>query len=132
MSAADNKRLVRRYFAAVQAGDPTLPELLAEDVSWWVPPSSPLGGLYDGRPAVLELMASGGGLYDPSHPLELHIEQMIAEGDWVSVLLTLEARTARGEAYRNHYHFAFRIRDGRIREVREHLDTLYAQQKLFP
>lgn len=132
MSAAANKRLVRRYFDAVQAGDPDLESLLADDVSWWVPPSSPLGGLYAGKQAVLELMASGGGLYDPDHPLELHVEQMIAEGDWVSVQLTLDARTARGEAYQNHYHFAFRIQDDRIREVREHLDTLYAQQKLFP
>ena len=45
---------------------------------------------------------------------------------------TLAGRTASGDPYENHYHFAFRLEDGRIREVREHLDTLYAQQKLFP
>ena len=132
MSSAANKRLVRRYFDLVRAGDPTLPELLADDVSWWVPPGSPLGGLHAGKESVLELMASGTGLYDPDHPLEVTIEQMIAEDAWVSVQLVLTARTAAGEPYQNHYHFAFRVEDGRIREVREHLDTLYAQQKLFP
>ena len=132
MSTADNKRVVRRYFDAVRNADPDLPELLAEDISWWVPPGSALGGLYNGKEAVLELMSSGIGLYDASHPMELEIDQMIAEDDWVSVQLTLEARTARGEPYQNYYHFAFRVRDGRICEAREHLDTLYAQQKLFP
>lgn len=131
MSAADNKRVVRRYFEAMRSGAPELPDLLADDVTWWAPPSSELGGLHSGKPAVLRLMASGTGLYDLDHPMEVGIEQMIAEDDWVSVQMTLEARTARGEDYRNHYHFAFRVVDGRIREVREHLDTLYAQQKLF-
>jgi len=131
MSAADNKRLVRRYFEAMRSDSSGLPELLAEDVTWWAPSSSALGGLWAGRQAVLDRMASGAGLYDSGHPMDVTIEQMVAEDDWVSVQMTLEARTARGEPYRNHYHFAFRIEDRRIREVREHLDTLYAQQKLF-
>lgn len=131
MSAADNKRLVRRYFEAMRNGDPELPQLLADDVTWWAPPSSELGGLHAGKDAVLRLMASGTGLFDLGHPMETVIERIIAEEDWVSVQMTLEARTARGDDYRNHYHFAFRVADGRICEVREHLDTLYAQQKLF-
>jgi len=131
VSAADDKRLVRRFFDAMRSGDPGLPDLLHDDVTWWAPPSSALGGLHAGRPAVLALMASGVGLYDTRHPMNVEIERMIAEDQWVSVQLTLAARTARGEDYRNHYHFAFRVQDGLICEVREHLDTLYAQQKLF-
>ncbi len=131
MSAADNKRLVRRYFDAMRSGDPTLPDLLADDVTWWAPPSSPLGGVHSGKPAVVELMQSGVGLYDTSHALEVSIEQMSAEGDWVSVQMILEARTAAGAATRNQYHFSFRVGEGRICEVREYLDTPYEQQKLF-
>ena len=56
---------------------------------------------------------------------------MIAEGPRVAVQLVIDARTARGEPYHNHYHFAFEVRDGRIRAVREYVDTLYVQQKLF-
>ena len=131
MSAADNKQVVRRYFEAMRTGAAELPELLSDDVSWWAPPSSELGGLHAGKPAVLRLMAGGTDLYDASQPMQVEIEQMVAEDDWVSVQLTLEARTARGEDYRNHYHFAFRLAEGRICEVREYLDTLYAQRKLF-
>ena len=38
---------------------------------------------------------------------------------------------AGGANYENHYVFVFTIRDGRIAEVHEHLDTLYAQRVLF-
>ena len=40
-------------------------------------------------------------------------------------------KTASGEPYRNHYHFFFRIRGGRILSVKEYVDTLYAQRMLF-
>jgi ketosteroid isomerase-like protein len=59
------------------------------------------------------------------------IEQMVAENEWVAVQMVLSARTARGEDYRNHYHFAFQLRGGRIVLVKEYVDTLYADRKLF-
>jgi len=126
-----NKALVRRYLDAMTRGDPALPELLADDVSWWVPPSSPLGGLREGKARVLELMASGIGLYDVTVPFQIEIEAIVAEGDRVAVQLVMSARTAKGAPYRNFYHFAFRVRDGRICAVKEYVDTLYAQQLLF-
>ena len=131
MDGAASKALVERYFAALRSGDPTLPELLADDISWWVPESSPLGGTHQGKDAVLALMGSGTDLYDVSVPLEITIESMIAEGGRVAVQLVIDARTEKGEPYRNHYHFAFEVREGRIHAVREYLDTLYAEEKLF-
>jgi ketosteroid isomerase-like protein len=131
MDASVNKALVKRYFAAMQSGDPDLPELLSDDVVWWVPESSPLGGNHEGNAAVLQLMSGGVDLYDANTPMQIEVEQMLAEGEWVAVQLVLSARTAKGEDYRNHYHFAFRIRDGRICHVKEYVDTLYAQEKLF-
>lgn len=131
MGALQNKELVRRYFAAMQSGDGSLPDLLSDDVSWWAPPSSPLGGLHEGKAAVLALMSGGVDLYDTSAPMEVSISQMVADEEWVAVQMTMSARTAKGEDYRNHYHFAFRIRGDLICEVKEHLDTLYAHAKLF-
>jgi ketosteroid isomerase-like protein len=43
----------------------------------------------------------------------------------------VQARTARGGAYANHYCGLFVVRAGRIAEVREYLDTAYAQRTLF-
>jgi uncharacterized protein len=126
-----NKQLVQRYLRAMSTGDPGLPDLLTDDVTWWVPPSSPLGGLREGKASVLELMARGVGLYDTSAPFEIEVEAMVAEGDWVAVQMVMGARTAKGQPYRNYYHFAFRVRDGRICGVKEYVDTLYAQRMLF-
>jgi ketosteroid isomerase-like protein len=131
MSAADNKRLVRRVFDAMRSGDPELPDLLAADVTWWAPPSSSVAGLHSGKHAVLELMQNRGAPYGASEPGDASIEQMTVEDDWVSVQMTLGAQSAAGDEARNHYRFAFRVGDGRIHEVREHLDTMYAQLKLF-
>ena len=131
MDTARNKEIVRGFFAAMSRGDPKLPELFCDDIGWWVPPEANLGGLHQGKPAVLALMASGIGLYDLTTPMRVEIEQLVAEGDWVCAQLVIEARTARGEPYRNHYHFAFRLRDGRIALVKEYVDTLYADRKLF-
>lgn len=129
MSTEETKAVVRRYFDAMQAGSKALPELLSDDVSWWVPPSSPLGGLHEGRAKVLALMAQGVGLYDG--PLAITVESLIAEGDRAAVQLVIDGHTAKGEPYHNFYHFAFRVRGGQICAVREYVDTLYAQQKLF-
>ena len=77
------------------------------------------------------LMGSGGDLYDASAPMEVAIEDMVAEGESVCVQTTINATTASGEPYENHYHFVFRIREGRIVAVKEYVDTLYAQRMLF-
>jgi ketosteroid isomerase-like protein len=126
-----NKALVREYLRAMSEGDPRLPELLTDDVTWWVPPSSPLGGLRQGKASVLALMGSGIGLYDASVPFGIEVEAMVADDAWVAVQMVMTARTARGEDYRNFYHWAFRIREGRICAVKEYVDTLYAQRMLF-
>ena len=131
MSAEANKAVIRDYFERVQRGDPAVADLIAEDASWWVPPASPLGGVYEGKERVLELMGSGVDLYDPAVPMQIQVEEMVAEGEWVCVQLVIEAATARGEPYRNHYHFAFRLRDGKIIIAKEYVDTLYAQRMLF-
>jgi ketosteroid isomerase-like protein len=130
MGIEENKALVREYFRRMQAGDPTVAEMMTEDVTWWVPQSSELGGTHRGKAAVLALMGKGVDLYQL--PLRVEIEEMVAERDQVAVQLVVEAKTAAGLPYRNDYHFAFRIRDGKLASVREYVDTKYAQELLFP
>jgi ketosteroid isomerase-like protein len=130
MGIEENKALVREYFRRMQAGEPTVAEMMTEDVTWWVPQSSELGGTHRGKAAVLALMGKGVDLYQL--PLRVEIEEMVAERDQVAVQLVVEAKTAAGLPYRNDYHFAFRIRDGKLASVREYVDTKYAQELLFP
>jgi hypothetical protein len=130
MGIEENKALVREYFRRMQAGEATVAEMMADDVTWWVPQSSELGGTHRGKAAVLALMGKGVDLYQL--PLRVEIEEMVAERDQVCVQLVVEAKTAAGLPYRNDYHFAFRIRGGKLAAVREYVDTKYAQELLFP
>jgi hypothetical protein len=130
MGIEANKALVREYFRRMQAGEATVAEMMADDITWWVPQSSELGGTHRGKAAVLALMGKGVDLYQL--PLKVEIEEMVAERDQVCVQLVVEAKTAAGLPYRNDYHFAFRIRDGKLAGVREYVDTKYAQELLFP
>jgi uncharacterized protein len=131
MPAAEAKKLVKTYFKRIQTGDPRLPEMLADDITWWVPPGSDMAGTYVGKAKVLELMGSGVGLYDASSPLVIDVEEMVAEGNTVCVQFVLSAKTAKGRDYRNHYHFVFKIKRGKIAHVKEYVDTKYAHDVLF-
>jgi len=130
-TAAGNRAIVERYFELMQSGDPAIAELFAADACWVAPQSSPMGRMHAGRDRVLALMSGGIELYDPSKPMDIDFEAIAAEGDRVFVEMTMAATTAAGEPYRNHYVFVFTLRDGRIVEVHEHLDTLYTQRLLF-
>lgn len=133
--AAENKDVVRRYFDAVDRGDmETVQALLDEEVSFWVPPSLPDGGEFRGKREVLALFAESFALYDAAAGLKVAISHLTAEEDRVAAELTIRGRcgsSSGGAAYENHYHFLFRIRDGRVVEIREHLDSLYAYRTLF-
>ena len=55
MGIEENKALVREYFRRMQAGEATVADLMADDVTWWVPQSSELGGTHRGKAAVLAI-----------------------------------------------------------------------------
>lgn len=131
MPDSENKKRIEDYFGRVSRGDPSVPDLLAPDVTWWVPPGSDMAGFYEGKPAVLQMFAKGFGLYSQSDPFTVKIEQLVAEGDTVCAQVLIEAKTSRGRDYRNHYHFVFKLRDGKIRAVKEYVDTRYAHDVLF-
>ena len=132
MGIAENKQVITEYFGSLAKGDyPAAIGKFADDITWWVPPSSPMAGTYEGKDAVLGLFASGTGLYDPSVPMKISVEDMVAEGASVCVQFVLEAKTARGRDYKNHYHFVFKIRRGKIALVKEYVDTKYAHDLLF-
>lgn len=133
MSTQENKQVVRRYFDAVNRGDvETITALLDDDASFWVPPSLPDGVEFRGKKMVLKLFTESVGLYDANAGLTVTIQCLTADEDRVAAELTIRGKAAAGGAdYENWYHFLFRVRGGRIVEIREHLDSLYAYRTLF-
>jgi ketosteroid isomerase-like protein len=126
----ENKQAVRSYFASVASGDGKAFDWLSDDVEWWVPQGSSLGGTYRGKAAVIELMERGVGAYSPAVPIQIEVRQLVAEGEWVCAQMELSAETRDGRPYRNRYHVAFRLREGRIVEVNEYVDTRYVYEML--
>ena len=134
MSIEANKAVVRRYFKAIEEADyDTIETLLADQVRFWLPPSVPDGVEFAGRHEVMRnIVESIAGLYDTRVGLHPEILHLTAEDDRVAAELVIRGRSkASGRDYENHYHFLFVIRDGRIAEFHEHLDTLYAFRALF-
>lgn len=130
-SPEENKQLIRDYFDAVGSGaSDKVVAAFAEDVVWWVPPSSPMAGTYEGRDAVLAMFGQGVSLYAPE-PMKIEILGMVADDKKVAAEIHITAKTAKGGVYANFYHFLFELRDGKIAHVKEYVDTLYAQRTLF-
>lgn len=139
MSTETNKSIARRFFDAACSGDvDTVAALLADDATWWVPrpfgeriaPAAgvtfPAAGVVTGRDAILsEFVGPVMSLFRPGS-LSLHVQEVIAEGDKVVVLLHIDADVAKGGSYNNDYSLLLEIRDGRVQSVKEYLDTLYA------
>jgi ketosteroid isomerase-like protein len=124
MSANDNKRIVRNNFEELAKGNGApLLESLADDVQWTIIGTSVLSRTFDGKQAVIEglLVPFREALVD-GH-IHIHVDNLVAEGDYVVVQGHGEAMTKRGVAYNNTYCWVYRFRDGRIAALTEYLDT---------
>ncbi len=128
--ADDALEIVRSYFDKSLAGDPSFADLFAEDASWWVPPGSPMAGTYRGLDAILPFLEQAFRLYDTSS-MKLDIEQLISNGSWVCALFTLEAKTLKGRDWSGQYAIVFEVREGKIRQVREFVDTARLNEIVF-
>ena len=125
---SDSKSVLRRYVDAIMAGDErAIRDCFAQDASWTLAAGDlPISGTWAGRDAIMnEFLATAMTHYDPGS-VDLEIRAMIAEGDRVVLQWTSKARTRDGCPYENGCIGVFTIRDGKIQEVREYMDTLYA------
>jgi ketosteroid isomerase-like protein len=129
MPAESLKDQVLRFFAAISSGDEeTLCEMLAEDATWVIPRSAPapFGGTHRGNRKIAGMMvASVRDTFVPGSQT-FDVLLMLEEGDVVIAEANIKARTPAGDVYDNLYVFIFEFEDGRVRELREHVDTIYA------
>jgi len=125
MSIEENKRIAEGYFNAQRSGNLNQGlALLADDAIWSVPGNWEMSGTFT-RPQIAKMfeglnMFEGGLNFD-------HLS-VTAEEDRVAVQTVVSGRLKDGRDYRNNIFFLFRIRDGKIREVTEVVDSLYSRQ----
>lgn len=123
MSISENKQVVQDFYEAANRGDTQgFMNQLADDVRWTNIGSTKYSGTCVGKDELTTklLLPLFGQL---KNGIAAIIQNIIAEGDFVAVQLNGKAETKDGRPYNNTYCHVFTIRDGKIIEVMEYMDT---------
>lgn len=130
MSAAANKQLLKDVFAEMARGNTTpFRDCLADDISWSFKGSTKRTMTYRGKQAVLRdllgpIFAQFANQYTSA------AERFIADEDFVVVETQGNVMANSGKTYCNKYCHVCRMRDGKIIELTEYMDTALADAAL--
>jgi uncharacterized protein len=122
MSTEKNLQTVKDFFAAIGRRDREgLLALVGEDLEWIIPGKDwPLAGTYRGHAGLTGL------LQKVSETVETSTEprEFVAQGDRVLVVGFATGRIkATNRTFEDHWVFAITVRDGKLTNVREYIDT---------
>ena len=117
----DNKLLVKQFWVAFSESrfDDAL-ALLADDVTWWVAGTTDISGT-NSKSEFAELIKGIGE--STVAGIEVKPSLLTAEDDRVSMEAVSYGEMKSGKVYQNIYHFMHIVQDGKIRTVREYMDT---------
>jgi uncharacterized protein len=116
MNVEENRRVALAFIDSLSAGRPDT-TLVTHDAVWWVPGIGTM-------PANDFFKMAEGFLAIAKGPAKMTVTAVTAEEDRVAVEAEGHADLKDGRAYDNTYHILFRLRDGKIREAREHNNSL--------
>jgi ketosteroid isomerase-like protein len=122
MSIEKNIQTVKDFFAAIGRGDrEALLALVAEDIEWIVPGEDwPLAGTHRGHAGLADLLETA------SKSIETSTEprEFVAQGDRVLVVGFARGKIkATNKTFEDDWIFAITVRDGRLTNIREYVDT---------
>jgi ketosteroid isomerase-like protein len=132
MSAAENKDVIERIYAAMERGDTSLFDAhVHPDYVWRIAGQCSWSGAFEGREAILrDLIRPLFSLFAMTYTAKLR--NLVAEGDFVVAEVAGDVLTKDGDRYNNNYCFVFRFRDRKIAEVVEYGDTDLEERVLGP
>ncbi|HEU5007437.1 MAG TPA: nuclear transport factor 2 family protein [Jatrophihabitantaceae bacterium] len=132
-TSAESRAVLQSYLDALVAGDlDRIADSFTEDATWSLHGTLPLSGVRRGRHDILEFLTSAGALYETGTQ-QFTFADITAENDRAVLEWQVTGiASATGKQYANEYCGVFVIRDGRIAEVREYLDSLHVAETLFP
>ena len=123
-----NKQITREFFEALSAGSNKYLDFYTDESIIWTAGNNAIGGTRTKKEVVsfaqniLSAFPSG---------INFIITGITAEDERVAVEISGEAIHASGETYDNQYHFLLRIKDGKILELKEYMDTQLAAKILL-
>ena len=122
MSTQENVQIVKDFFAALGRRDKQgLLALSAEDIEWIIPAEDwPLAGTHRGHAGLADLLKTA------SETIETSTEprEFVAQGDRVLVVAFAKGKIkATNKTFEDDWIFAITVRDGRLTNIREYVDT---------
>jgi hypothetical protein len=123
MSIQENVQIAKDTFAAIGRGDMQgLLALFAEGIEWIIPGEWPLAGTHRGHAGVADLFQKAFEMVEISF---LEPREFVAQGDRVLVVGLSRGRVkATNRTFEDHWVFAFTVRNGKVTNIREYIDTL--------
>ena len=121
MSTQENVQIVKDFFAAMGRGDKRgLLALVAKDFEWIIPGEDwPLAGTFRGHAGLADLLQKSEMLETSTKPLEF-----VAQGDRVLVIGFAKGKIiATNKTFKDHWVFAITVRNGKLTNIREYIDT---------
>ena len=122
MSIEVNIEIVKGFFAAIGSGDKQrLLALVAEDIEWIIPGEEwPLAGTHQGQAGLTDLLATASKSMETS----TEPQEFVAQGDRVLVVGFARGKVkATNKPFEDDWIFAITVRDGRLTNIREYVDT---------
>jgi ketosteroid isomerase-like protein len=122
MSIEKNIQTVKDFFAAIGRGDKEgLLALAAEDIEWIIPGEDwPLAGTHRGHAGLTDFFETA------SQSMETSTDprEFVAMGDRVLVVGFATGKVkATNRAFEDHFVVAITVRDGKLTNIREYVDT---------
>ena len=115
------------FFATLSAGDlEGVRSFFDEDSTWFIVATGiPGAGEHRGADAIVDgFLAPVRGLFEPGQP-KVEIVRLVGDGDLVAVEATGRGRFLDGRDYDNRYAYWIEIAGGRIRTIKEYMDSSY-------
>lgn len=130
MGAESNAELVRRGYAAFNAGDiVTLTEIIGENASWHTPGRGSIGGNRKGRDAVFAQFGRYGG--ETKGTFRANLLDVCESEDGSVVGIHRNTGERNGKKLDVLCCIVFEIKDGRMISGREHFFDLYAWDEFW-
>lgn len=123
-----NKEIAIKFFESLSSGSQDYLNYYSDDSIIWTAGDNAIGGtrtkeeIVDFAQGVLAAFPSG---------IVFNITGMTVDDERVAVEVSGTAVHASGQSYNNKYHFLLIIRDGKIMELKEYMDTQLAAKILL-
>ena len=124
----ENKNIAIKFFEALSSGSETYLDYYNDDSIIWTAGDNSIGctrtkqEIVDFAQGILSAFPEG---------IKFNITGLTAENERVAVEVSGKAIHASGKDYNNKYHFLLKIKNGKILELKEYMDTQLAAKILL-